>query len=686
MTLSDNLTTWLQRLDRSETDASIRAFVTGDRAFIAELLPELAVQLPGVRVMKLLRERLGSELLSACLGSDYQQASPLEGLTDTSWIRSANLVGINVRTISHFWNVVKYSLTLPASQSAIHLLPIWEPGVVASLYGMSSRNINPEFFSEELATLCPHLSTVEVQLRAVINLLHALGRTVGMDVIPHTDRYAEIVLANPQHFEWLQRFELEIVDHAADLHLQVQDATLEFLAEHGPASAGLEWPAERDDFYADTFGETRRNLVLFGEPSDQDGRNRRRGELVNWLFNRGYEPVPATMGPPYRGLEVDPRPEARSVDHLGRIWCEYRIHKPQVMSRVFGPLTRYKFYERLDDNADWQIDFSQPRTATWSYFQEFYARVQREYQFDFMRGDMSHVQMRPKGVPTKKEDYYDPHQMVGKYIRQTVPYFAYFAETFLVAPDIMAYGDELDHLEMSDADATLGDLQSVPVGDWEFMRHFRWYLDLLATRRFAPSFTIMTGDKDDPRFDKFYLDGNEARLFIALFLPDMPSYMALGFEQRDPHPEPVANEYYTKLYVFLIDQGSKAVTGPYQWGDNLDLFARLHRIRLQADQLWPETEGRSVRWLIYPNPAGTHFVIAWEIVDTPYLCVVNLDTQKVRKNVKIPLVAESPNYRLIFSTHKMVARRHRKLPWNGLHLQITQLKAGEGRIYRRDED
>jgi len=30
-----------------------------------------------------------------------------------------------VRTIGHFWNVVKYALSLSKAQSAIHLLPYW---------------------------------------------------------------------------------------------------------------------------------------------------------------------------------------------------------------------------------------------------------------------------------------------------------------------------------------------------------------------------------------------------------------------------------------------------------------------------------------------------------------------------------------------------------------------------------
>ncbi len=105
-------------------------------------------------------------------------------------------------------------LTPPAAQSAIHVLPIWEPGVVGSLYGMVSWLLNSEFFSPSLAAVCPWLDRPDRQLCAVVNLLHGMGRTVGMDVIPHTDRFSEMALAFPEHFEWLRRRDLRIVDHS----------------------------------------------------------------------------------------------------------------------------------------------------------------------------------------------------------------------------------------------------------------------------------------------------------------------------------------------------------------------------------------------------------------------------------------------------------------------------------------
>ena len=111
-------------------------------------------------------------------------------------------------------------------------------------------------------------------------------------------------------------------------------------------------------------------------------------------------------------------PNTRYVDSQGRVWHDYLITEPQSMSRVFGPLARYKLYERVDDNANWAIDFDRPRTEVWRYVCGKYADVQRRYGFDFMRGDMSHVQMRPGGVPETIDAYYDILRAVKLHIQR----------------------------------------------------------------------------------------------------------------------------------------------------------------------------------------------------------------------------------------------------------------------------
>lgn len=659
----------------------LEAYFSHRNSFIPGLLPTQALELPIGEVLQPLRQRLGETTLQACLNPEApSHPSPLARHRSGDWLKRCNMVGINVRTIQNFWNVVKYALTLPASQNAIHLLPIWEPGVVSSLYGIASWNINSEFFSHELYTACPHLDTVERQLKVVVNLLHAMGKAVGMDVIPHTDRYSEVVLANPHFFEWLKRKGTEIIDHSNHLHEQVQDAILDFLKKNG--SNGVAYPDNRGDFFGEKYGEANRILALFGMLRDYGHRAERRAALMDHLFRLGYEPVPATMAPPYRGLKVDPK--SVTVDAEGRQWVDYAIENPTSMSRVFGPLTRFKFYENKDDNRNWEVDFSKPKLDVWEYFTGNYARIAREYGFDFMRGDMSHVQMRAAGVPAQPDEFYDPLRAVRNFIQKEKPHFGYFAESFLGPAGYLAYGDEVDHLEAADADTTLGDLQSMVAGSPEFLQNFSWYLDILATRRVTPSFTLMTGDKDDPRFDKFYVGGNEARFFIALFLPDMPSYMGLGFECRDTHLSPAPNEHYTKLFVFKIDDGPKATKGPYVWGKNAILFSNLLKIRLFAEDFLPKIENCTTRWLLPPDPTGHKKVIAWTLHEKPdFLFVVNLDWEQEATNVKLPCpfdLANDKDWNLIFSIRKTTGK---SLIFNGINWHLTKIGPGEGVIFSR---
>lgn len=635
-------------------------------SFIPNLLPSQAVKLSAHQVLEILEKRLGSKLMLA-LNPNETVASPVAHHKNTEWLKSTNMVGINVRTIQNFWNVIKYVLTVPASQQSIHILPIWEPGVVASLYGMSSWNINPEFFSAELAGAVPNLDTVEKQLKVVVNLLHAMNRIVGMDVIPHTDRYSEIVLANPQYFEWLQRRDTEIVDHQAKLHEKVQYQIMRFLYLFRSAIS-IPYPGEAPIFFSDQFPESERLKVLFGLPNDYRARGKRRNQIIQFLYNEGLEPVPATMAPPYRGLEVDTDTNAKTIDPDGRIWRDYKITKPQKMSRVFGPLTRYKLYERKNDNSDWEIDFNRPRKEAWKYVCQKYDEVQQTYNFDFMRGDMSHVQMRAAGVPEKVGEYYDIYKAIKHYCQQNKPYFGYFAETFMAPPNEMGYGDEVAHLVQSDADTTLGDLQSMVVGSDRFIQELARYCSVAKSKPMIPNFTVMTADKDDPRFDEFYVKGNEARLFCALFLTNLPSYMGLGFELRDQHLTPAPNEHYTKLYVFQIDYGSKATFGPYVWGKNTLLFQKLTKIRWLAEQILPALTDIPLQWLVAPDATANTKHLVWKI--ERYIFAVNFDTEKA---INIAYLQLDENYSILFSTLGEAFERY-------------LLDGGEARVYIIEEN
>lgn len=609
------------------------------------MMPAEAVNQPVEQVLAQLENKFGPAFYAAFESDKYP--CPVQTKGDCSWIKTANTVGINVRTLGDFWSIIPYAMTLPAAQNAIHLLPVFEPGVVSSLYGPTSWNINPEFLNPRLAELFPHLNTVEKQLSLTIRLLHLLGKAVGLDVIPHVDRFAEQALANPALFEWIQRDDMYLVNHTGNLYLEVQEALFQFLQQRGSLLAEVAIPATSTEFF-EAWPEDLRLRVMFGEQQEHWRRLDNRIEMVDLLYSLGFETLPATMGPPYRGIEVDPDPEAKITDAAGRVWRDYRITRPEKFSRVFGPLARFKLYEPKDNNSQWQLDFERPYEPAWTYVKGHYDRIQAAFDFDFMRGDMSHVQMRPDGIPANPDDYYDLLGAVKQQVLPQKPYFGYFAESFLAPPGEMAYGDECDHLEASLADSTLGDLQSEPIGTERFIQEFYRYNQILQTRAFAPNFTIMTADKDDPRFDTFYLQGNEIRYFIALFLTDMPSYMGLGFECRDPHPTPAPNEHYTKLYVFQVQEGPKSTQGPFVWGRNEALYQNLVRQKELAETIFSDIDGAKTRWLLAPDPGGLEKTIAWTQVGEPqFVFIANMEPAAVQT---VSFAFPEGQWRLIFST------------------------------------
>ncbi len=652
-------------------------------------------------VLDLLAARFGSAVEEALVtaetwqpdraGPDAVVAPAHRGAPDATWLRRANVVGINMRTVGGAWGVVPYSLTLPAVQGAIHVLPFLEPGVVGSLYGPASWEVDPSLFDPALAHLRPALDTVERQLHAVINLLHAMGRVVGLDVIPHCDRFAEIVLAQPDHFEWIHRADQEILRRGAAVASQVERLVYAWVVRQGAADGSLV-PGDPEDLFR-ALDERTRLRILFGTPDDPAGRRARRTALVRKLHATGLETLPATMGPPYRGLELDPSPAAVSVDAMGLAWREYRFRRPQPMSRVFGPLTRYALYEAVSDDA-WELDFGRPREQVWRYVTGHYADLVDRFGFDFMRGDMAHVQMRPTGIPAEIDNRYDILGAVRDEIRdgRGVRSFGYLAESFLAPPGTMAYGDEMDHLEAAGADTALGDLQSTAVGSPEFSARFRRYLDYQATRACTPTLTIITADKDDPRFDSLYASGSVARLFIALLVPDMPSYMALGFELRDVRDRPAPSEHYSKHYVFQVSTGIAATRGMYVFGSNVALFATVERIRRLAEKLRDDLATATTVWARPPDATGQDRTLAW-VIDAGrsrrHLCVANLDADRPTAAFGVPrrpLTDPPQRWLPTFSTAHSSEGASRPLRSNGHQWIVERLEPGECRVYGSEVD
>ncbi len=218
--------------------------------------------------------------------------------------------------------------------------------------------------------------------------------------------------------------------------------------------------------------------------------------------------------------------------------------------------------------------------------------------------------------------------------------------------------------------------------------------DDLATRRTAPSYTVMTADKDDPRFDEFYRAGNEARMFTALLLPDMPSYTGLGFEIRDVHWEPVENERYTKLFVFHEEGDSNIYpskarfSDEYIWGENDELFGHLTELRLFAESVADDLAGTETRWLIPPDATTLRGIAAWTQEEetlaataTQYVCVVNYDLERNSGYFGIPALEPDAVLTPVFTTLGEEHLDPTPVAQNGFFHRVENVAPGEGRVY-----
>jgi hypothetical protein len=262
---------------------------------------------------------------------------------------------------------------------------------------MSSWEINPEFFSTELQNVFPELNMPEKQLKGTINLLHSMGFSVGLDVIPHTDRFSEMVLAYPCFFEWVRQRDGQLVDHGEKLWREVERTIYSFFKIFETADGTVQ--AEFDAFYPEVDRpalEESKSSVLFGAPDNYGARQQRRIELMRHVIAEGFETLPMAMAPPYRSLHINAN--HYTEDGAGHCWYQYEFDQPQGMSRVFGSLTRYQLFHSKDNNQHWELDFERPIVEVWDYVARQFAHCQQQFNFDFMRGDMTHVQIcAPRG-------------------------------------------------------------------------------------------------------------------------------------------------------------------------------------------------------------------------------------------------------------------------------------------------
>ena len=82
---------------------AINDYVSQCQSFIPNLLPEQAVQMPAIQLAYILEKRFGQQAFFAALNPQNIIESPVHSQQDSSWIKTVNMVGINVRTIGSFY-------------------------------------------------------------------------------------------------------------------------------------------------------------------------------------------------------------------------------------------------------------------------------------------------------------------------------------------------------------------------------------------------------------------------------------------------------------------------------------------------------------------------------------------------------------------------------------------------------
>jgi hypothetical protein len=127
--------------------------------------------------------------------------SPLQrlGIHDSKWLQNTKVIGINPRALGTYFNILKAAMIYP--ERGIHLLPYYTNDK-ACIYEPQDWKLSTEFLDPYLTTRGLH--TPKQQLAYVINVLHAMGKAVGMDVLPHTAAFSKESFVQPDKFEWFQ--------------------------------------------------------------------------------------------------------------------------------------------------------------------------------------------------------------------------------------------------------------------------------------------------------------------------------------------------------------------------------------------------------------------------------------------------------------------------------------------------
>lgn len=587
-----------------------------------------------------------------------QVESPVKNEQNGDWLKETKIVGINPRAIGSYFDIVKYAMTFP--EESIHLLPLFEQGCQGSLYAPVNFKLSDEFMDKDLAKI--GFDTPEKQLKLVLNLLHAMGKTVGMDFLQHTDRFSEEVFVNPDYFIWAQldedkTRELEYPEiHPDKTGNKVKDAVIDFIRENGDANGNEVNSYVLENLYK--LSEEKRRKIIFGDlPASE--KTDRRVQLMNFVRERGFETKPVHLDDPKTKIVFDKMQKGN-----GTSWATFKDGKK---NRFFGNLTPYKLYH-LDENGN--TDTTRPNKEAWDYLCQKTGEFQKEYGFDFLRADMGYLNFG--NVES------DIHSAIKDYAvnNNGCKSFASFGECF----SDFAMSDR-EALKRKKYDALLGNVQYLNVFDENFVNTIKGY-------NFNPDYKIsvtsITADSDQAVYNKHYDNiQNKIRCFMGLFL-NQPSYMGMGLETRDVGP--VEGKNLTK--DFINDWGIEK----YEWGKNKEFFGILSGMRKIYAEIKDVIKNNCHYWLNTNNPHVASWFYYTKDENMPtYLFVSNADNKKQEEvdiqnlydtNISSELSKKTESVALseIYSTEKKTLTGN--IVSKGRKFKVKNLAPGECRVYK----
>lgn len=608
------------------------------------------------------------ENLSKIIGKDATRAilkgknikSPVSECNNGDWIKESKIIGINPRAIGNYWNIAKYAMTFP--EDSIHLLPLFEQGCSGSLYSPLNWKLSDEFMDKDLISI--GFDTPEKQLKLVNNVLHAMGKTVGMDFLQHTDRFSEEVFINPECFEWIKlddskSRELFFPEVEPDLiSEEVKDVIKSFIKINGNAQGEKASPILIENLFGEKISNQKRGEILLGNGNVNE-RNKRRLELMNAVRKAGYETKPVHIESPLIPVYFD------KIHHNDT--TDWAVFKDNRSNKIFGNLTAFKLYHT---DRYGNIDKTRPNTKAWDYICNHIKDFQNEYGFDFLRADMGYLDYL--------DDNRDLHASIKKSVQDNgAKYFASFGECF--SPECM---DNPWILDKKNYDAVLGNLHYKEVLNNDF-------LDTVKRYNFNPNYKIsvtsITADSDQAVYNNLYDKlSNQIRVFLGLFL-NQPSYTGMGIETRDINPTDGKN--LTK--DFINDWGIPK----YEWGKNKNFFKIISEMRNLYSNIRKTIHNQLHYWLY----TSDNSVASWFYYDKKskmpsYLFVVNAD-EHTKPQTKVQNIFDTNIFenqsasvdklplKEIYSTQKPKKLEGRIIA-KGQEIKITNLAPGECRIYK----